>query len=151
MVERLYYLSHRLWKARVPFLPRLIMLVIRLLFQSYIPYQVEIGPGLSLCHGMGIMIGVGCKIGAGVKIHQFASIKGGSILDNDVIIGAGAKIIRKVRIGKGARIGANAVVLEDVPAYATVIGIPGRLVKGRGEAEKWQDASESGMNECEIQ
>ncbi|HIJ91197.1 MAG: serine O-acetyltransferase [Desulfobulbaceae bacterium] len=129
-MERLYYLSHWLYERKIPFLPRIIMILIRFIYGSFIPYQTKIGEGVSFGHKMGIVISRTARIGARVKIRHFVTIgSGGAIIEDDVQIGAGAKIIGNVRIGENARIGANAVVVDDVPPGATVVGIPARIIK----------------------
>ncbi len=129
-MERLYYLANRLWVRRVPFIPRLLMLLIRVLWGSFIPYQTQIGPDVSFGHKMGIVISRGARIGARVKIrHQVTIGSGGAILEDDVQVGAGAKILGNITVGKGAKIGANAVVVEDVPPYSIVVGIPAKKIK----------------------
>lgn len=136
-MEFLYYLSNRLYRWHIPVLPRLIMLCIRLLWGSFIPYQTQIGPGVSFGHGMGIVIARPAKIGARCKIRHQVTIansgEGAAIIGDDVKIGAGAKIIGHVRIGNRVLIGANAVVVHDVPDEATVVGIPARVVRLRGQ------------------
>lgn len=136
-MEFLYYLSNRLYRWHVPLLPRLIMLLIRLLWASFIPYQTQIGPNVSFGHGMGIVIARPAKIGARCKIRHQVTISdsgnGSAVIGDDVRIGAGAKIIGGVKIGDRAVIGANAVVVHDVPDDATVVGIPARVVKLAGE------------------
>lgn len=131
-MERLYYLSNWLYRHQVPVLPRLLMLVIRLVFQSFVPYQTQIGPGVSFGHRLGIVLTRNAIIGARCKIRHQVTIansgEGGAEIGDDVSIGAGAKIIGAVRIGDRARIGANAVVVHDVPKDATVVGVPARVV-----------------------
>lgn len=131
-MERLYYLSHWFYRHRFPVLPRLCMLLIRLLYGSFIPYQVEIGPGVSFGHRQGIVIARSARIGARCKIRHQVTIangpRGAAVIGDDVRIGAGAKIIGDVRIGRGAKIGANAVVVRDVPDGATAVGVPAQLV-----------------------
>lgn len=132
-MELLYYISNGLYRRRVPVLPRCLMLLIRLLYQSFVPYQTIIGPGVSFGHRQGIVIARTARIGARCLIrHQVTianTVTGAAIIGDDVQIGAGAKIIGNVTIGNRARIGANAVVLDDVPADVTVAGIPARVVK----------------------
>ncbi len=136
-MERLYYLSNWLYRHRVPVLPRLVMLMIRIVYQSFVPYQAKIGPGVSFGHRQGIVIARTVCIGARCTIrHQvtFAnSGEGAAIVGNDVSFGAGAKILGAVRIGDRARIGANAVVVSDVPDDATVVGVPARIVRINGQ------------------
>jgi serine O-acetyltransferase len=135
-MEKLYYLSHYLYKKRIPVLPKLMELMLRMFFHSSIPYQVEIGPGVSFGHRQGIMMGKRVKIGARCKIRHQVTIAGGkgggATIGDDVQIGAGAKIIGPIRVGHRARIGANAVVVKDVPDDATVVGIPARVVRIAG-------------------
>lgn len=135
-MESLYYVSNWLYRHRVPLLPRLCMLTIRALFQSFVPYQAQIGPGVSFGHRLGIVITKNARIGSRCKIRHQVTIansgKGGAVIGNDVSIGAGAKIIGAVRIGSGAKIGANAVVVHDVPDDATVVGVPARVVRVPG-------------------
>lgn len=134
-MERLYYLAHALYRRRIPVLPRLLMLLIRLLYQSFVPYQVVIGPGVSFGHKQGIVIARTARIGSRCLIrHQVTiadSAQGAAVIGDDVQIGAGAKLIGNVKIGDRARIGANAVVVSDVPADATVVGIPAAVVRQR--------------------
>lgn len=138
-MERLYYLSNWLYRRRVPMVPRFLMLLVRLLYQSFVPYQTSIGPGVSFGHRQGIVIARTAKIGARCLIrHQVTianSAKGGAIIGDDVEIGAGAKLIGRVLIGDRARIGANAVVLEDVPPDVTVAGIPARIVRRHAQTD----------------
>jgi serine O-acetyltransferase len=135
-MEKFCYLAHYLYKKKVPVLPKLLELSVRFFFHSSIPYQVEIGPGVSFGHRQGIMMGKRVKIGARCKIRHQVTIAGGrgggATIGDDVQIGAGAKIIGPVHIGNRARIGANAVVVKDVPDDATVVGIPARVVRIAG-------------------
>jgi len=93
----------------------------------------DFGPGFVLVHSLGVVINTSVKGGRNVVIEHQVTIgaeKGLSpVLGDDVFIGAGAKILGAVTIGNGAKVGANAVVLDDVPAGATVAGIPARIVK----------------------
>lgn len=148
-MEKLYYLSHYLYKKRIPVLPKLLELMLRMFFHSSIPYQVEIGPGVSFGHRQGIMMGKRVKIGARCKIRHQVTIAGGrgggATIGDDVQIGAGAKIIGPIRVGHRARIGANAVVVKDVPDDATVVGIPARVVRIAG-----RKVSEAGVPENAV-
>jgi serine O-acetyltransferase len=108
---------------------------------------IEIHPGAKIgsCvfidHGMGVVIGETAEVGDGCTIYQGVTLGGTSLypgtkrhptLGAGVIVAAGAKVLGGFTVGDGARIGANAVVLKEVPAGATVVGIPGRIVKGEG-------------------
>ena len=106
----------------------------------------EFGPGFVLIHADGVVINGSVKGGRNVKIEHQVTIgaerRQSPEIGDDVFIGAGAKIIGPVKIGDGARIGANAVVLHDVPPHTTVVGIPAKPVRrreesaGHGEGEK---------------
>jgi serine O-acetyltransferase len=117
------------------------MLIIRVMYNAYIHYRAEIGPGVSFEHKMGILIGYGAKIGARVKIQHLAHISKRAVIEDDVLIGTGAKVLGEVHIGRGAKIGANAVVVNDVPAYTLVVGIPAKpkkfyFAEGRTKSDK---------------
>lgn len=134
--REVHRLAHTLWVARVPFLPRALSHLNRMLT------GIEIHPGATLhgrCfidHGMGVVIGETTEIGDGCHLHQGVTLGGTSTkrtkrhptLLADVTVGAGAQIIGAVTIGKGARIGAGSVVVSNVPEYATVVGVPGHVV-----------------------
>lgn len=111
---------------------------------------IEIHPGAKIgsCvfidHGMGVVIGETAEIGDGCTIYQGVTLGGTSLyrgtkrhptLGDGVVVGAGAKILGGFKVGDGARVGSNAVVVKEVPAGATVVGIPGRIVEDKG-AEK---------------
>jgi serine O-acetyltransferase len=95
-----------------------------------------IGPGLFVSHGQGTVLSAE-RIGANLQVHQGVTVgwdyRGDRrpIVGDDVFIGAGAKVLGAVTVGDGARIGANAVVICDVPAGATAVGVPARIVSGR--------------------
>jgi serine O-acetyltransferase len=97
----------------------------------------EFGPGFVLIHSIGVVINGRVVGGSGVSIEHQVTIgaerRQSPRLGNDVFIGAGAKIIGAVRVGDGSRVGANAVVVRDVPTGCTVVGIPARVVRRRGE------------------
>ncbi len=98
----------------------------------------KIGRNLFIDHGMGVVIGETAEVGNNVTMYHGVTLGGiggepdtrrHPIVEDDVMIGAGAKILGPITIGKGTKIGANAVVLKDVPPYATVVGIPGKVIK----------------------
>jgi serine O-acetyltransferase len=95
----------------------------------------EFGPGFVLIHGTGIVVNSAVRAGANVKLEHQVTIgaerRQSPTLGDDVFVGAGAKVLGPVTIGTGARVGANAVVIEDVPPHATVVGIPARVVRRR--------------------
>lgn len=98
----------------------------------------KIGKNLFIDHGMGVVIGETAEVGNNVTMYHGvtlggtgseSSVKRHPTVEDNVIIGTGAKVLGPITIGRGAKIGANAVVLKDVPPYATVVGIPGKVVK----------------------
>lgn len=128
-MAKLYYLSHWLYRHRVPLLPRLVMLLIRIAYGSYIPYQVRIGRNVNFGHKFGIVLNENAVIGDNVRIRHGVTLgSGGAVIGNNVDIGAGAKIIGSVRIGNGVKIGANAVVVGDIPDNCTAVGVPARVI-----------------------
>ena len=134
----MYRAKRRLRRRRVPVLPGALDMLSRVLFRVQIGNQVEIGPGLMITHGNIVIdgrvrIGRNCQINPWVTIGLSNSKKLGFSVEGPKIgdfvrIGTGAKLIGPVTVGDGARIGANAVVLYDVPAGATVVGVPARPV-----------------------
>jgi serine O-acetyltransferase len=95
----------------------------------------EFGPGFVLIHATGVVINGNVRGGSNVYVEHQVTIgaerRRTPVLGSDVFLGAGAKVIGAITIGDGARVGANAVVVHDVPAYATVVGIPARVVRIR--------------------
>jgi serine O-acetyltransferase len=95
----------------------------------------EFGPGFVLIHSIGVVINGSVRGGANVKIEHQVTIgaerRKSPVIGNDVFIGAGARIIGTVTVGDGAKVGANAVVVHDVPPHTTVVGIPAKVVRHR--------------------
>lgn len=131
--SRILYLHH------IPVLPMIIKGLIRILWGGVIPYQAEIGVGTIIGYqGVGVVIHKRCVIGDNCHISQNVTLGGGGgpagglpILENNVTIGAGAVVLGNVRIGENAIIGANAVVLSDIPANAVAVGVPAKVIKYR--------------------
>ncbi|MBM3140008.1 MAG: serine O-acetyltransferase [Chloroflexi bacterium] len=132
----IHRLTHRLWLARVPLLPRLISHLGRFLTGIEIHPGAQIGRRFFIDHGMGVVIGETTVIGDDCHLFQGVTLGGTSTrrekrhptLEHGVVVGAGAKIIGAVTIGEGSRIGAGAVVVSSVPPHATVVGVPGHVV-----------------------
>jgi serine O-acetyltransferase len=135
-----YRIAHIFWKLKIPILPRLISQSARFLTGIEIHPGAEIGEGLFIDHGMGVVIGETSVIGSNVTLYQGVTLGGTgkekgkrhpNIGDN-VVVGTGAKILGNITVGDNSYIGANAVVLRDVPANSTVVGVPGRITKQEG-------------------
>jgi serine O-acetyltransferase len=134
--RELHRLAHTLHRANVPVLPRVISHFSRFFTGIEIHPGATIGEGLFIDHGMGVVIGETAEIGDDCHILQGVTLGGTSLhrakrhptLRNNVVVGAGAKLIGAVEIGEHARIGAGSVVVSNVPSYATVVGVPGHVV-----------------------
>lgn len=132
-----YRIAHTLYGLGIPFFPRMISEVSRFLTGIEIHPGAKIGCCLIIDHGMGIVIGETAEIGNHVIIYHGVTLGGTSVshgkrhptVHNHVVIGAGAKILGNITIGEGTRIGANSVVVDDVPPHSTVVGIPGKILK----------------------
>ena len=132
---RLYRIYHALHRAGVPILPRLLYGLNRVLFSVVLPPSARLGRGVLLGYqGLAIVIHQEAVLGdrvvlaPGVTIGGTGTSHGVPVIDDDVHIGSGAKILGPVHIGRGAWIGANAVVLADVPAGMLAVGMPARVV-----------------------
>jgi serine O-acetyltransferase len=119
-------------------LPKIIELIIFLLYNSKIPSSCAIGKGTLLSYGgIGVVLHARCKVGNNVDIGTNVTIGGRSghydvpIIGNNVYIATGAKILGPIKIGSNVIIGANAVVINDVPDNVTVAGIPAKIIKSK--------------------
>lgn len=133
---KIYRLSHFLYRMRIPFLPKLLQIFIFLIYNSYIPYQARIGLKTSLGYGgIGVVIHARAVIGENVIIGPNVTIGGRSgkydvpVIGNNVYVSTGAKILGAIRIGNNSVVGANAVVINDVPENAVVAGVPAKIIK----------------------
>ena len=137
----LYRMSRALLLMRVPFLPRTISQFGRFLTGIEIHPGARIGDGLFIDHGTGVVIGETAIIEDNVTLYQGVTLGGTGkergkrhpTIGNNVVIGAGAKILGNITIGDNSYIGANAVVIRDVPHNSTVVGVPGRITKQDGK------------------
>ncbi|MFA5038382.1 MAG: serine O-acetyltransferase [Candidatus Omnitrophota bacterium] len=135
-----YRVSHSLYAARIPFLPRLISQTARFLTGIEIHPGARIGRGLFIDHGMGVVIGETSVVGKNVTLYQGVTLGGTGKekgkrhpdIGDNVVVGTGAKILGNITIGENSYIGANAVVLRDVPPHSTVVGVPGHITKQDG-------------------
>ncbi len=134
-------LAHRLWGSGLRFPARLLGWFARLVTQVEIHPGATIGRRLFIDHGAGVVIGETAEIGDDVTLYHGVTLGGTSwsagkrhpTVESGALIGAGAKILGPITIGAGARVGANSVVVDAVPPGMTVVGIPGRLVRDRGD------------------
>jgi serine O-acetyltransferase len=124
--------ASRRW--HIPGANRVLRLFQTAVYSIEIGNQVELGEGVNFAHTLGIVIGGDAKIGARVKFFGNNTVgtakdNGYPVIEDDVTIGCGARILGPIRVGRGAFIGANAVVVSDVPAGAIVAGIPAKIIK----------------------
>jgi len=141
-------LSHALFAAGVPLAPRTIAFASRAVTGIEIHPAATIGQDFFIDHGSGVVIGETAEIGDRVTLYQgvtlggtgFARGKRHPTVQDDVTVGSGAKLLGPVTIGHGAKIGANTVVIEDVPANSTVVGNPGHPVRVEGRRPEGPDA-----------
>jgi serine O-acetyltransferase len=135
-----YRLSHRLWKRRWFTLSRIVSQFARFITGIEIHPGAVIGKGLFIDHGMGVVIGETCEIGDFVTLYQGVTLGGTGkekgkrhpTIGDYVVIATGAKVLGSMKIGDHAKIGAGSVVLQEVPPYSTVVGIPGKVVVQNG-------------------
>ena len=143
-------LSHRLWRRRFFLLARIVAHFGRFLTGVEIHPGAKIGNGFFIDHGMGVVIGETAEIGNNVTIYHSVTLGGTApavnsvaqintkrhpTLEDGVIIGSGAQVLGPIVVGECARVGANSLVLKDVPAGATVVGNPARVLKTRRERD----------------
>jgi serine O-acetyltransferase len=136
----LHRLAHWFWNRRLKLLARLISHFSRWLTGIEIHPGAKIGRRFFIDHGMGVVIGETTEIGDDVTLYHQVTLGGTSTkkgkrhptVGNNVVIGAGAKVLGPVKIGDNCKIGANSVVVKDVPPNSTVVGIPGKVVKREG-------------------
>ena len=137
----LHRFAHWLYLVGVPFIPRFISHLARFFTGIEIHPGATIGKGVFIDHGMGVVIGETAIIGDYALIYQGVTLGGTGkeigkrhpTLGENVIVGAGAKVLGNLQIGSNVRIGAGSVVLRDVPSDCTVVGIPGRILYRAGE------------------
>ncbi len=132
--------SHSLWKQKLPLISRLLSQLTRFLTGVEIHPGAKIGKGVFIDHGMGVVIGETAEVGNRCLLYQGVTLGGTGkdsgkrhpTLEENVVIGAGAKVLGAIQIGTNTRIGAGSVVVKDVEANSTVVGIPGRVVNQSG-------------------
>jgi serine O-acetyltransferase len=140
--------AHALHDAGVPLAPRIIAYTARSLTGVEIHPAANIGDGLFIDHGMGVVIGETADVGHDVTLYQgvtlggtgFATGKRHPTVGDNVTIGSGAKLLGPIEVGHGAKVGANSVVITDVPPNSTVVGNPGHVVRVDGRRPEGPDA-----------
>jgi serine O-acetyltransferase len=136
LLMRIHKLSHWLSRRRLKIFSRIIDGLIRLGFAARIPAEARIDPTVQFSHNAlavvitkEAVIGPRCMIGMHVVLGSRWPIHGAPVIEEDVIIHTGAKIVGPIRIGRGSVIGANAVVLSDIPPYSLAVGVPAVIKK----------------------
>src|ERR1700709_1202528 len=140
--------AHALHDARVPLVPRVIAYTARALTGVEIHPAANVGDGLFIDHGMGVVIGETADVGNDVTLYQGVTLGGtGSppaerppTVGDNVTVGSGAKLLGPIEVGHGAKVGANSVVITDVPPNSTVVGNPGHVVRVDGRRPEGPDA-----------
>jgi serine O-acetyltransferase len=141
-------ISNALYEARVPILPRMLANAFKVVTGVEIHPAARIGRGLFIDHGSGVVIGETAEIGADVTLYQGVTLGGTGFqrgkrhptLGDEVMVGSGAKLLGPIVIGARTKIGANSVVIHDVPANSTVVGNPGHPVRVDGKKPSGPDA-----------
>jgi serine O-acetyltransferase len=135
-IVRLHKLSRRLLDLRFRRLSRVVEYLIRLVYAARIPAEADVDPSVHFSHNaLAVVvtkkarIGPRCQIGMHVLLGSSWPLEGGPRLDQDVVVMCGARVIGPITIGRGSVIGANAVVLKDVPPHSLVVGVPGVVKK----------------------
>jgi len=139
-----YRLAHWLWTHRLRFLARCVASVARVLTNVDIHPAAELGERLFIDHGIGVVIGETTRVGEDVTLYQGVTLGGTTLehgkrhptLGDRVTVGAGAKILGPLTVGHDARIGANSVVIRDVPPGAVVVGVPGQIISRTGPIDE---------------
>src|SRR5438094_9800034 len=147
----IHRLAHGLWRIRMRWLARFVSHISRFLTGIEIHPGAKIGRRVFIDHGMGVVIGETAELGDDVTLYQGVTLGGTSLtrgakrhptLGNGVIVSSGARVLGPFRVGDGARIGAQAVVLSEVPDGATMVGIPPRPVRRRSAPTQPEPARE---------
>jgi len=136
----LHRISHKLWKHKLPLFPRVLSQITRNITGIEIHPGAKIGKGVFIDHGMGVVIGETSEIGDRCLLYQGVTLGGTGkdcgkrhpTLEENVVVGAGAKVLGAIQIGSNTRIGAGSVVVKNVERNSTVVGIPGRVVHQSG-------------------
>ena len=151
----LHRIAHRLWRRRWCGLARWISQWARFLTGIEIHPAASIGRRVFIDHGMGVVIGETAEVGDDCTIYQGVTLGGTSLfrgtkrhptLESGVVVGAGAQVLGGFTVGQGARIGSNAVVVREVPAGATAVGNPARIIDKQADAQREAAAARMGFS-----
>jgi len=134
-------IAHVLYVLKIPFLPRLLSQIMRFFTGVEIHPGARISPGLFIDHGMGVVIGETTEIGKNVTLYQGVTLGGTGVqrgkrhptLGDNVVVGAGAKVLGNIRLGNGVKVGAGSVVVHSIPENCTVVGVPAEVVRKEGK------------------
>lgn len=144
----IHRVAHRIDAAGIPLLPRVISYFARILTGVEIHPKARIGENFFIDHGAGVVIGETAEVGNNVTLYQGVTLGGTGLdpgkrhptLEDDVTVGSGAKLLGPIHVGRHAKIGANSVVIHDVPPNSTVVGNPGHPVRVEGKRPEGPDA-----------
>ncbi len=154
----MHRIAHRLYRMRVPLLPRVLSQISRFFTGIEIHPGAKVGRRFFIDHGMGVVIGETAVIGDDVTLYHGVTLGGTSwnkgkrhpTLEDGVVIGAGAKVLGPITIGAGAKVGSNAVVVKDVPAGATAVGNPARVIDTELAQKREEKAGQMGFSAYAI-
>jgi serine O-acetyltransferase len=152
----IHRVSHRLWKAQWKLTARILSAFSKCLTSVDIHPNATVGRRLFIDHALGVVIGETAEIGNDVTLYHGVTLGGTTwhkvkrhpTLGDNVLVGAGAKILGPITLGNNVRVGANSVVVKDVPPCCTVVGIPGRIIQSKGT--QIQHPSGINLNHHEI-
>jgi len=152
----IHRVSHRLWQVNWKFSARFLAAFAKWLTHVDIHPAATIGQRLFIDHALGVVIGETAEIGNDVTLYHGVTLGGTTwhkvkrhpTLGNNVLVGAGAKILGSITLGNNVRVGANSVVIKDVPPCCTVVGIPGKVIQSKGT--QIQHPSGINLNHHEI-
>ncbi len=139
----LYRIANLFWKVKLYFIAKILAYIARMITGIEIHPAAKIGKNLFIDHGLGVVIGETSIIGNNVLIYHGVTLGGTSLkkgkrhptINDDAIIGAGAKILGPIIVGKQSRVGANAVVTRNVASFSTVMGVPAKVIKRNNKKE----------------